>query len=119
MFIVVLKNCQWFPKIDNSVARKWYQSLDDKSECSVCSIRVKFNVYLSFSEMGRFYSTKFKKHMHIDSERIKKSWKEFMKGTLKMPGTFQGTLVLATFFSNFFWYGNDAIWVCKLYMSSV
>ena len=39
--------------------------------------------------------------MHIDSERIKKNWKEFMKGTVKIPGTFQGTLVLATFFSNF------------------
>ena len=39
--------------------------------------------------------------MHIDSERIKKSWKEFMKGTVKIQGTFQGTLVLATFFSSF------------------
>ena len=28
--------------------------------------------------------------MHIDRERIKKSWKKVIKGTLKIPGTFQG-----------------------------
>ena len=27
--------------------------------------------------------------MHIDRERIKKGWKKFMKGTLKIPGTYQ------------------------------
>ena len=63
--------------------------------------------------MGILYSIKSKKHMHIDSERIKKSLKEFMKGTLKIQGTFQGTLVLATFFSSFSWYGNDAFSVCN------
>ena len=47
--------------IDNTIASKWYQSLDDKSECSVCSFRVKFNVDLSFSEMRKLYSIKFKK----------------------------------------------------------
>ena len=30
-----------------------------------------------------------KKHIHIDKERKKKSWKEFMKTTLKIPRTFQ------------------------------
>ena len=37
------------------------QSLDDKSDCSVCSLRFKFNVDLSFSEMRRLYSIKLKK----------------------------------------------------------
>ena len=32
--------------------------------------------------------------MHIDKERIKKSWKEFMKETLKIPWTFQGNFDL-------------------------
>ena len=32
--------------------------------------------------------------MHIDSERIRKSWKKLMKGTLKIPGNFQGTFKL-------------------------
>ena len=48
--------------------------------------------YLSFSETSRLYSIKFKKHMHINRERIKKSWKKFMKGTLENVGTFQGSL---------------------------
>ena len=56
--------------------------MDDKSECSVYSIRVKHNVDLSL------------KHMHIAWERIKKSWKEFMKGTWKIPGNLYETFNL-------------------------
>ena len=40
---------------------KWYQSLDDKSVFSICSLRVSFRIDLSFSEMIRFYSPKPKK----------------------------------------------------------
>ena len=36
-------------------------SLDDKSVCGACSLRVKFNVDLSFSEMRKIYSIEFKK----------------------------------------------------------
>ena len=32
--------------------------------------------------------------MQMDRERIKKSWKEFIRGTLKIPGTFQGNFNL-------------------------
>lgn len=32
--------------------------------------------------------------MHIDRERIEKSWKELIKETLKIPETLQGTLNL-------------------------
>ena len=32
--------------------------------------------------------------MGIDKERIKKSWKEFMKGILKIPGILQGAFNL-------------------------
>ena len=32
--------------------------------------------------------------MDIDREKLKKSWKEFMKWTLKIPRTFQGTFNL-------------------------
>ena len=68
---------------------KWYKSLDDNSGSS---LRVKINVDLSFSEIRRLYSIKFKKaYMHIDRERIKKSSrKEFMKWTLKILGISQG-----------------------------
>ena len=45
----------------NSILSKWYESLDDKSVCSVSSLRVKFNVDVSFSEMGRLYLIKYKK----------------------------------------------------------
>ena len=44
----------------NSILSKWYESLDDKSVCSVSSLRVKFNVDVSFSEMGRLYLIKYK-----------------------------------------------------------
>ena len=65
------------------------KSLDDKSVCSVSSLRVKFNVDFSFSEFGRLYSIKLKKDKHIDKENIEKSWKKFMRGTLKIPGPLQ------------------------------
>ena len=52
---------------------------DNKTVCIVSSLRVKFNIDLTFSELNRFYSIKFKKHMDIDREKLKKSWKEFMK----------------------------------------
>ena len=45
----------------NSILSKWYESLDDKSVCSVNSLRIKFNVDVSFSEMGRLYLIKYKK----------------------------------------------------------
>ena len=32
--------------------------------------------------------------MDIDRERIKKSWREFTKETLKIPRTFEGTFCL-------------------------
>ena len=35
--------------------------MKNKSVYSVCSLRVKFNLDLSFSEMSRLYSIKFKK----------------------------------------------------------
>ena len=56
-----------------------YQSLHDKSVSSVSSFRVKFNIGLSFSKMRKLYLIKFK------------SKNEFMKGTLKIPRTFQET----------------------------
>ena len=59
--IALLKICQLFTKIDNFISSKWYQSLDDKSDGSICSTRVKFNVDLSFCVMRRLYSWKFKK----------------------------------------------------------
>ena len=45
----------------NSIVSTWYHSLDDKSVCSVCSLRVKLNIDLSFSEMRKLYWIKFKK----------------------------------------------------------
>ena len=56
--------------LDNSVESKCYQSLDDKRVFSVCNVRVKFNVYLSFSEMKRLYSIKFKKAKKEEFERV-------------------------------------------------
>ena len=43
----------------NSIVSKWHQSLDDKSVCNVYSLRVKFNIDLSFSEITKLYSIKF------------------------------------------------------------
>ena len=45
----------------NSIMSKWCQSLDDKNVCSVCSLSVKFNMDLSFSEMRNLHSIKLKK----------------------------------------------------------
>ena len=56
----------------NSIVSKWYQSLDDKGVCNVCSLRVKFNKDLSFNEMRELYSIKLKKHEHTEKESIKK-----------------------------------------------
>ena len=63
---------------------KWYHSLDDQSACSVCSLRVKFNIDLSFSGMGKLYSINFKKSI---KKSRKNSWKE-------IQGTYQGTFSL-------------------------
>ena len=65
--------------------------------CSVCSLRIKFNIDLSFSEMRRLYWIKRKKNKQkkkTHEESKKKSLKEFMKGTFKIPGTFPGTFNL-------------------------
>ena len=65
--------------------------------CSVCSLRIKFNIDLSFSEMRRLYWIKRKKKQKekkTHQESKKKSSKEFMKGTFKIPGTFPGTFDL-------------------------
>ena len=62
---------------------KWYQTLDDKSVCSVCSPRVKLNVDLRFIDMRRLYSIKFKKaQTHRESK--KRTQKEFMKETFNL-----------------------------------
>ena len=45
----------------NLIVSKWYQSLDDKSVCNFCSLRVKANIDLSFNEMRKLYSIKSKK----------------------------------------------------------
>ena len=42
----------------SSFVTKCHQNLDGKSVCSVCSLMVKFNIDLSFSDMKRFYSIK-------------------------------------------------------------
>ena len=49
--------------------------------CSVCSMRVKFNIDLSFREIRRLYWIKFIiAYIHAERERIRKSsWKEFWK----------------------------------------
>ena len=39
----------------------------------------------------RLYSIKLKKDIHVEQERMNKTWKEFMKETLKIPGMFQGS----------------------------
>ena len=76
------------------MSNKWYHSLDDTSVCSVCSLRVKFKVDFSFGEMRRLSSIEIKKVYTHRQTKIKKSWKEFMKGTLKIPGTLQGNFNL-------------------------
>ena len=68
----------------NSIVIKWYHSLDDQSVCSVCSLRVKFNIDFSFSGMGKLYSINFKKSI---KKSRKNSWKE-------IQGTYQGTFSL-------------------------
>ena len=84
----LLEICWRFSKLDNSIAVKWYQSLDDESGCSVYSLRIKFKVDLSFNESRRLYSIKFEKaYLHRRVGKMK-CWKEFMKETLKTPGTF-------------------------------
>ena len=59
---------------------KWIQSLKDKCVCSVCSLKVKFNIDLSSSEVRTLY------WIHIDRESITKIGKEFMKRTWKILG---------------------------------
>ena len=45
--------------------------LDDKSMCSVGSLRVRFKIDLDFSEMRKIYSIKpKKKHKHIHKKEI-------------------------------------------------
>ena len=62
---------------------KWYQTLHDKSVCSVCSPRVKLNVDLRFIDMRRFYSIKLKKaQTHTESKE--RTQKEFMKETFNL-----------------------------------
>ena len=46
--------------MDSLIVSKWYQIFDDKSVCSFCSLRVKFNIDLRLSEMRWFYRTKLK-----------------------------------------------------------
>ena len=62
--------------------------------CSVCSLRIKFNIDLSCSEMRRLYWLKLKKKKkHKKAKRrVRKS--SCMKGTFKIPGTFPGTFNL-------------------------
>ena len=84
----LLEICWRFSKLDNSIAVKWYQSLDDESRCSVYSLRIKFKVDLSFNESRRLYSIKFEKAYPHRRVGKMKCWKEFMKETLKTPGTF-------------------------------
>ena len=63
------------------------ESMSTKSVCGVCSLRFKSKIDLSFREIRRLYSKQFNK-AYIHRERIKRNWKEFMEGTLKIPGTF-------------------------------
>ena len=57
------------------------RTLDDKIECSVCSLRIKFNVDLSFSEIRRVYSIKFKKAY---TQRQRKNEEELERGHIKI-----------------------------------
>ena len=69
---------RWFPRIYNSIASKWYQSLDNKNASNVFSLRVKFNGGFSFGEMRRLYSIKIKKanaHRQRKNKVGKSSWK--------------------------------------------
>ena len=76
----------------NSIVSKWYQRLDDKSVWNVSSFRTKFSIDLSFSGMWKRYSIKSKDN--INTWTKKASQKDFMKGTLKIPGTFRRTFGL-------------------------
>ena len=37
-------------------------------------------------KLDSFIQQNSKKHIHIDRKRIKKSWKELMKGAVRIPG---------------------------------
>ena len=62
IFVLILIFIRTF-QIDDSIVAKWYQSLNDKSVCSVPSFKVKFNIDFNFGEMRKKqnYSTKFKR----------------------------------------------------------
>ena len=63
-------------KINNSIVSEWYQALDDKS-VSVCILRIKFNIDLSFSKMRRLYWIKFiNAYTQTEREREKERQKE-------------------------------------------
>ena len=91
-FIVLLEIFQWFAKIDNSTASKWHQR-DDKRECSVCSLRVKFNIDLSFNEMRRLYSIKFRKayahRQRTNKEELERVRERKFKNSRSFPRNFQ------------------------------
>ena len=66
----------------------WFFSL----RVSAVSVALRSNLMkiLVSVKSVKLYSIKFgKKHIHTDRERIKKSWDELMKGTLKIPVTFK------------------------------
>ena len=68
---------KWINSWDNlllnkSIVSKWYHSLDDTSVYSVCSLKVKFDIDLSFIEMRRLYSIKLKKAKTHRDRKLKK-----------------------------------------------
>ena len=69
------------------------KSLDDKGNCSVCSLRIKFNVDLSFSKMERVYSIKLKKayahRQRTNKEKLERVHERNLENFQNFPRIFQ------------------------------
>ena len=66
IFHCLIKSCRWFPKKNNSIECKWYQSLDDKSAFSACILKVKFK------KSNTYKQRKNKEELEIAHERTLK-----------------------------------------------